>query len=128
MEPNSQFLLTDHSTPPLTRSDPLIAPTVILHERNAVSWFVVVLAGAVIKQARRGARDGVVLPGPGAHGVESIIVGYYKASELIYVARVRNGFVPEIRRQVFGKLRLLVVADCPFVNLLKHTRVVGEPA
>jgi len=30
----------------------------------------------------------------GAHGVDSIIVGYYKGSELIYVARVRNGFVP----------------------------------
>jgi len=28
---------------------------------------------------------------PGAHGVESIIVGYYRASELIYVARIRNG-------------------------------------
>ena len=54
---------------------------------------------------------------PGAHGVESIIVGYYRASELIYVARVRNGFVTATRRQVFGRLRPLVVADCPFANL-----------
>jgi DNA ligase D-like protein (predicted ligase) len=54
---------------------------------------------------------------PGAHGVESIIVGYYKESELIYVARVRNGFVPTTRRQVFGKLRPLIVPDCPFSNL-----------
>ncbi len=54
---------------------------------------------------------------PGAHRVESIIVGYYKKSELIYVARVRNGFVPATRRQVFGKLRPLIVADCPFSNL-----------
>jgi hypothetical protein len=54
---------------------------------------------------------------PGAHGVDSIIVGYYKASELIYVARVRNGFVPATRRQVFARLRPLVVPDCPFVNL-----------
>jgi ATP-dependent DNA ligase len=28
---------------------------------------------------------------PGAHGVDSVIVGYHKESELIYVARVRNG-------------------------------------
>jgi DNA ligase D-like protein (predicted ligase) len=54
---------------------------------------------------------------PGAHGVESIIVGYYEASELMYVARVRNGFVPATRRQAFTKLRLLVVPDCPFANL-----------
>jgi ATP-dependent DNA ligase len=54
---------------------------------------------------------------PGAHGVDSIIVGYYKASALIYVARVRNGFMPETRRQVFAKLRPLVIPDCPFVNL-----------
>jgi DNA ligase D-like protein (predicted ligase) len=53
----------------------------------------------------------------GAHGVESIIVGYYRASELIYVARVRNGFVPATRRQVYGKLRPLVESTCPFVNL-----------
>jgi len=54
---------------------------------------------------------------PGAHGVESIIVGYYRASELIYVARIRNGFVPTTRRQVFAKMRPLVEADSPFVNL-----------
>jgi DNA ligase D-like protein (predicted ligase) len=53
----------------------------------------------------------------GAYGVDSIIVGYYKASALIYVARVRNGFVPETRRQVFAMLRPLVIADCPFMNL-----------
>jgi ATP-dependent DNA ligase len=54
---------------------------------------------------------------PGAHGVDSIIVGYYRASELIYVARVRNGFVPATRRQVFGRLRPLVIENCPFANL-----------
>lgn len=54
---------------------------------------------------------------PGAHGVDSLIVGYYKGSELVYVARVRNGFVPETRRQVFAKLRPLEVPECSFVNL-----------
>lgn len=54
---------------------------------------------------------------PGVHGVESIIVGYCKASELIYVARVRKGFVPATRRQVFGRLQPLVGTDCPFANL-----------
>jgi DNA ligase D-like protein (predicted ligase) len=54
---------------------------------------------------------------PGAHGLDSIIVGYYKDGDLFYVGRVRNGFVPASRRQVFEKLRPLVKADCPFVNL-----------
>ena len=54
---------------------------------------------------------------PGAHGIDSIIVGYYKGDDLVYVARVRNGFVPASRRQVFEKLRSLVIPQCPFVNL-----------
>lgn len=54
---------------------------------------------------------------PGTHGLDSIIVGYYNHDDLIYVARVRNGFVPASRRQVFEKLRNLVTSGCPFVNL-----------
>jgi DNA ligase D-like protein (predicted ligase) len=64
---------------------------------------------------------------PGTHGLDSIIVGYYKGDELIYVARVRNGFVPASRRQLFEKLRLLVIPECPFVNLPeKHRSRWGE--
>jgi DNA ligase D-like protein (predicted ligase) len=54
---------------------------------------------------------------PGPHGLDSIIVGYYKGKDLMYVARTRNGFVPASRRQVFGKLKHLEITDCPFVNL-----------
>jgi len=54
---------------------------------------------------------------PGTHGLDSIIVGYYRGKELVYIARVRNGFVPATRRQVFEKLRLLKNPNCPFVNL-----------
>jgi ATP-dependent DNA ligase len=54
---------------------------------------------------------------PGAHGVDAIVVGYYRGDDLIYVARVRNGFVPASRRQVFARLKPLVTPKCPFVNL-----------
>ena len=54
---------------------------------------------------------------PGTHGLDSIIVGYYRGKDLFYIARVRNGFVPATRRQVFAKLQPLVAPDCPFVNL-----------
>jgi DNA ligase D-like protein (predicted ligase) len=54
---------------------------------------------------------------PGLRGVDAIIIGYYKANDLIYVARVRAGFVPATRRLVFERLRILRIPDCPFVNL-----------
>jgi ATP-dependent DNA ligase len=54
---------------------------------------------------------------PGAHGLDAIVVGYYRGEDLIYVARVRNGFVPASRRQIFTKLQPLVISKCPFVNL-----------
>ena len=59
---------------------------------------------------------------PGAHGFDSLIVGYYDKDKLMYVARTRNGFVPMSRRQVFSKLRHLVTASCPFANLPETRR------
>jgi len=64
---------------------------------------------------------------PGTHGLDSIIVGYYRGKDLIYVARVRNGFVPASRRQLFEKLHPLVILECPFANLPeKHRSRWGE--
>jgi len=54
---------------------------------------------------------------PGPHGLDSIIVGYYRDDDLMYVARVRNGFVPMTRRAVYTKLKSFVIDACPFVNL-----------
>jgi ATP-dependent DNA ligase len=54
---------------------------------------------------------------PGANGVESIIVGYYQPGKLIYVAKIKNCFVPLTRRGIFEKLTKMVTAKCPFVNL-----------
>ena len=54
---------------------------------------------------------------PGTHGVDAIVVGYYRGEDLLYVARVRNGFVPASRRQVFARLKPLLIPKWPFVNL-----------
>jgi bifunctional non-homologous end joining protein LigD len=54
---------------------------------------------------------------PGPHGFDSLIVGYYQGKDLMYVARVRNGFVPASRRQVFERIHHLVCPTMPFVNL-----------
>lgn len=53
----------------------------------------------------------------GPHGIDAVIVGYYKRSHLIYVARVRAGFVPATRRTVHSQLAPLVTDLCPFRNL-----------
>jgi DNA ligase D-like protein (predicted ligase) len=54
---------------------------------------------------------------PGKLGVDAIIVGYYQGRKLMYAAKVKNGFVPQTRRQVMEALVPLTVVTCPFVNL-----------
>jgi len=54
---------------------------------------------------------------PSHLGIDSIVVGFYKEKDLHYAARVRAGFVPATRRQVFNALEHLQSTRCPFVNL-----------
>jgi DNA ligase D-like protein (predicted ligase) len=54
---------------------------------------------------------------PGHLGVDSIVVGVYRGKQLHYSARVRAGFVPLTRRQVFERIKSLETAKCPFANL-----------
>jgi bifunctional non-homologous end joining protein LigD len=64
---------------------------------------------------------------PGPHGFDSLIVGYYRGKDLVYVARVRNGFIPASHRQVFERIRILISSKMPFVNLPeKHKSRWGE--
>ena len=54
---------------------------------------------------------------PGLHALDLIIVGYDRGRDLVYAGRERNGFVPASRRQLFEKLKPLVIPECPCVNL-----------
>jgi hypothetical protein len=54
---------------------------------------------------------------PSRLGVDAIVIGFYRDKQLHYAARVRAGFVPLTRRQVFEKIKPLETAKCPFVNL-----------
>jgi ATP-dependent DNA ligase len=56
---------------------------------------------------------------PGHLGVDSVVVGFYRGKDLVYAARVRAGFVPRTRREVFDKIGRLKMAKCPFMNLLE---------
>lgn len=53
----------------------------------------------------------------GSYGFDSLIVGFYRAGRLLYCARVRNGFVPAVRRMLYARLWPLITSKCPFANL-----------
>ena len=46
----------------------------------------------------------------------------HEADDLVYVARVRNGFTPALRDAVFKKFRGLETPNCPSVNLPQRDR------
>jgi ATP-dependent DNA ligase len=54
---------------------------------------------------------------PGSTTFDSILVGHYEGSDLMYAARVRNGFTPASRRTVFLKFEGVSISICPFRNL-----------
>jgi len=59
---------------------------------------------------------------PGSKSFDSLIVGYYQGRDLVYVARVRNGFVPALRAKIFACLQKLESEKCPFSNLPQRDR------
>ncbi|HTF42856.1 MAG TPA: non-homologous end-joining DNA ligase [Terriglobales bacterium] len=54
---------------------------------------------------------------PGSSGFDALIVGVYKGKDLMFAGRVRAGFVPATRREVFAKIKGLKISKCPFANL-----------
>ena len=49
--------------------------------------------------------------------MEALMVGIYEKKQLLYVAKVNNGFVPRIRAEIFPQLKKQEIEDCPFVDL-----------
>ncbi len=54
---------------------------------------------------------------PGTHGFDALIIGVHRGRELLFAARVRAGFEPKTRQEVFAKIKPLKVSKCPFTNL-----------
>jgi len=46
-----------------------------------------------------------------------VLVGIYEKKRLIFVAKIRNGFVPRTRDEVFAAIKKLQIDACPFTNL-----------
>jgi len=54
---------------------------------------------------------------PGGDGFEYLLVGYYEGRDLIFIAKIRNGFTPALRRDVARRFAGLRTSRCPFANL-----------
>jgi hypothetical protein len=62
---------------------------------------------------------------PAPKNFDSIIVGYYERNDLIYVARVRNAFIPALRAKVFERFHKLEIKTAPFRTCPNATRAGG---
>ncbi len=54
---------------------------------------------------------------PGKTYFDNLAVGYYDGERLIFIAKIKNGFTPEMKKQVFERLHDLETLTCPFDNL-----------
>jgi bifunctional non-homologous end joining protein LigD len=54
---------------------------------------------------------------PAKHGFDALLVGYYDQGNLLFVGKIRNGFVPHVKAQVFQRFKSLETDVCPFANL-----------
>jgi bifunctional non-homologous end joining protein LigD len=79
-------------------------------------------SGAWLKYKVNKAHEFVIGGYTGGDPLDAIIVGYYDGPKLMYVAKVRNGFVPHLRREVANKLKGLEIDLCPFANLPERKR------
>ena len=54
---------------------------------------------------------------PGNRTFDSLLVGLYEKKKLLYVAKVKNGFVQRVREEIFPQLKKRLTVKCPFKNL-----------
>ncbi len=71
-------------------------------------------SGAWIKQRADRAQE-FVIGGyvPGARGFDSLLVGIYQEKRLLFVAKVKDGFVPRVREEIFAKFGKLRTRHLP---------------
>jgi len=79
-------------------------------------------SGAWLKYKVNNSQEFVVAGYTPGNPLDAVIVGYYDGDKLIYAAKVRNGFVPRLRREIWQKLKGFEIAGCPFVNLPEKKR------
>jgi DNA ligase D-like protein (predicted ligase) len=79
--------------------------------------------GAWVKMRIGGGQEFVIggyTPSP--KNFDAVLVGYFRGKQLVFAARVRNGFVPALRASVFRKFKGLEIRKCPFANLPESSK------
>ena len=79
-------------------------------------------SGAWVKYKVNKAQEFVIGEYTPDNPLDALIVGYYESDKLIFASKVRNGFVPRLRREVWSKLKDLETSRCPFFNLPEKKR------
>jgi bifunctional non-homologous end joining protein LigD len=79
-------------------------------------------SGAWVKYKLNHSEEFVIGGYTAGHPFDALIVGHYKNHQLYFVGKVRNGFVPRLRKEVFDSIRSLETAACPFANLPEKKR------
>ena len=46
-----------------------------------------------------------------------LLAGYYEGNDLIFIAKIKNGFTPALRRDIAKHFKSLKTTRCPFANL-----------
>jgi bifunctional non-homologous end joining protein LigD len=54
---------------------------------------------------------------PGGDTFDSILVGYYRGRDLLFASKVRAGFTPHTRAELFRRIAGREIRRCPFDNL-----------
>jgi bifunctional non-homologous end joining protein LigD len=54
---------------------------------------------------------------PGANGFQSLLAGYYEKGRLLFIAKIKNGFVPRVKQEISARFKNLETDRCPFANL-----------
>ena len=54
---------------------------------------------------------------PGKNRFTSLLAGYYDGNKLNFNAKIKNGFVPQVKEEIFQRFRGIETDVCPFANL-----------
>jgi bifunctional non-homologous end joining protein LigD len=53
----------------------------------------------------------------GKKSFDNLAIGYYEGNDLLFIAKLKNGFTPAAKNAIYDRLKKLETAKCPFTNL-----------
>jgi bifunctional non-homologous end joining protein LigD len=53
----------------------------------------------------------------GKNHLDNLVVGYYDQDRLIFIAKIKNGFTPALKDEIYERIKAYETKTCPFANL-----------